>query len=691
VRWLAAVLALSFAAGGAQADEPPPAEDKALPETVRARESIVVTATRTEEKAKDAPPGLVVVSAEDLERSAAPTLDDSLRLVPGFTLFRRTGSRVANPTTQGVSLRGLGPSGASRALVLVDGLPLNDPFGGWIYWGRVPSEGVERVEVLRGGASDLYGSAALGGVIQVVTRPADGRPLLSAEASVGNEATAEGSLSAGGRKGDWGGRLSAGGLTTDGYVLVDDEHRGPVDTAAGARYATADLRLERWFPGGRAYARGRFFGESRKNGTPLQTNDTRVDQAVVGALSEGPRLGSLEGRLVASTQVYDQSFSAVSADRTSEALTRTQRVPAQDTGVFLQWSRPAFARHVLLAGTAWREVRGSSDEVVYTSGVATSTVGAGGRERTFTFFVEDIVRVGSRWQVRLSAAFTDLLRSRALSTTTPLVGGRPPTVTHFDDVALTSFDPRIAASFQASEAVLLSASAYRAFRSPTLNELYRSFRVGDTLTLANPDLHTEDMWGGEAGVRAQVGKVVLAGTAFWNETKEPVANVTLTQTSSLITRQRQNLGRTRAAGFEASAEARFGPAFFVGAGYAFTDGVVASFPPSPELVGNLLPQLARHQGNVRARYEAGRLRLAASVRLTSDQFEDDRNSLVLPGFASFDLQAAVRVTDSTEAFVAVENGTGERYLVGLTPLPTVGPPRLVRAGVRARWGRDPRP
>jgi outer membrane receptor protein involved in Fe transport len=278
-----------------------------------------------------------------------------------------------------------------------------------------------------------------------------------------------------------------------------------------------------------------------------------------------------------------------------------------------------------------------------------------------------------------------------LSTTTPLVGGRPPTVTTFDDVSLTSFDPRLAVSVRATDALELTASGYRAFRSPTLNELYRSFRVGDTVTLANPDLRTEGMWGGEVGARARVGVVALTSTAFWNETKEPVANVTLTQTPALITRQRQNLGRTRAAGFEVAAEARPFAGFLVAAGYAFTDGVVAGFPPSPELVGNLLPQLARHQGSLRASHEAGRLRLAASARLMSDQYEDDRNSLVLPGFATLDAQAAVRVTASTEAFVAVENATGERYLVGLTPLPTLGPPRLFRAGLRARWGRDPRP
>src|SRR6266545_1990015 len=121
-------------------------------------ETITVTATRTETRIADTPSSVVVLSQKTLETTAAATIDDALRQVPGFTLFRRTGSRVANPTSQGVSLRGIGASGASRALVVDNGIPLNDPFGGWVYWGRIPRLALDRVEILRGGASDLYGS-----------------------------------------------------------------------------------------------------------------------------------------------------------------------------------------------------------------------------------------------------------------------------------------------------------------------------------------------------------------------------------------------------------------------------------------------------------------------------------------------------------------------------------------------------
>ncbi|HWW60496.1 MAG TPA: Plug domain-containing protein, partial [Thermoanaerobaculia bacterium] len=207
---------------------------QALP--AQTTDSITVTATRTETKLADTPASVVVLSGKDLDNAAAPTVDDALRQVAGFTLFRRTGSRVANPTAQGVSLRGVGASGASRALVLDDGIPLNDPFGGWVYWGRVPRAALSRVEVLRGGASDLYGSAAMSGVIQFIRREdADVR----VDASAGSQETATTSFFAAARNVSVAGDL----FTTGGYILVQPSQRGVVDTNADSRHASVDATL----------------------------------------------------------------------------------------------------------------------------------------------------------------------------------------------------------------------------------------------------------------------------------------------------------------------------------------------------------------------------------------------------------------------------------------------------------------
>src|SRR5438876_9863270 len=154
----------------------------------KATDTVTVTATRTPERLADTPASVVILTQQTIAISASPAVDETLRQVPGFTLFRRSGSRTANPTSQGASLRGLGGSGTSRALVLDDGVPLNDPFGGWIFWGRVPRASLDRIEILRGGASDVYGSGAMSGVVQFIRRKDD----IAIDVDAGSQRTATG-------------------------------------------------------------------------------------------------------------------------------------------------------------------------------------------------------------------------------------------------------------------------------------------------------------------------------------------------------------------------------------------------------------------------------------------------------------------------------------------------------------------
>ena len=397
------------------------------------REDVTVTAGRTPTRLGDTAERVIVLGRSDLASSAALTLDDTLRQVPGFSLFRRSGSRVANPTSQGASLRGVGPSGASRTLVLLDGVPLNDAFGGWVYWSRVPRAAVERVEVLEGGASDLYGSAALGGVVQVLGRSDDRAAAL--DASLGNEGTAVGSAFLAGRSGGWGARAAGEAFTTGGYVQVAEDERGPVDDAAGSAHLSGTVHVgRRLSPAATAFVSAALLGESRENGTPLQVNDTDFQQASGGVDWSGER-GAVTMRAWYGTQTYHQAFSAVSADRTSETLTRRQRVPATAAGLTLQWSRTVGARHALVAGAEGRFVRGRSDDTVFTSGSASALVSAGGRQRTWAVFAADRISLGSRallavgarvdrwWEEDGSESTTTFRHERHLDDTLPRPGG----------------------------------------------------------------------------------------------------------------------------------------------------------------------------------------------------------------------------------------------------------------------------
>ena len=246
-----------------QDDDTPATEPPAYSETV------VVTATRDEEAIVNSVALVTALDADDLAESPGALVDETLARVPGFGLFRRNTSLISHPpTTTGVSLRGLGPSGASRSLVLWDGIPLNDPFGNWVYWNRLPTLLLDRIEVARGGASPLYGSSALGGTIQLFSKsPA---PLFQARARAGELGLRDGEVLASHRAGDFGFVGAAWVFDSEGYHRIREAERGFVDEPAGVAFRSA-AGPDRDRPGP---FRPNYYREDRRNETPTQVNDS---------------------------------------------------------------------------------------------------------------------------------------------------------------------------------------------------------------------------------------------------------------------------------------------------------------------------------------------------------------------------------------------------------------------------------
>jgi outer membrane receptor protein involved in Fe transport len=643
---------------------PEPAAPPMAPPMAEIADEVTVTATRTERRLADTAASVVVLSLEELESTAAGTIDDALRQVPGFSLFRRSGSRYANPTTQGVSLRGLGASGASRALVLADGIPLNDPFGGWIYWGRVPRLSLGRVEVLRGAGSDLYGSAALGGVVQLLRREPS-EPAFAVEASYGERETPEASIFVAGERGSWAASLGVESFRTDGYIPVEPAARGAVDSPASSLHSSVDLALERRVgEDGRVFLRGSWFDEERDNGTRLQVNDTTIRQASLG-LDGSAGGGWLSLRAWGSNQDYFQTFTAVAPGRNSESLTREQRVPAESLGGSAQWTHTLGDRHGLVAGLDLREVSGTSDELIFggPSGPIPRRTKAGGTQRIGGLFLEDLVSLTPRLSLTLGGRI-DGWRNQGEDT----------------EREETAFSPRASLLWRATDRWAWTTSAYRGFRAPTLNELYRDFRVGDVLTLANEDLEAERLAGAETGAVFSSPRVTARSVLFWMEVDRNVANVTLSVTPGLITRQRQNLGRTRSRGLEVEVTARLGDRWTLSGGYLLSDATVES---GGELEGLRIPQVPEHQASLQLRFfDPGIGTLGFQARWIGDQFDDDRNQLPLESFATVDALLARPVGRWLEVFVAAENLLDEGYEIGRTPVRTLGAPRSVRVGVR---------
>jgi outer membrane receptor protein involved in Fe transport len=424
------------------------------------------------------------------------------------------------------------------------------------------------------------------------------------------------------------------------------------------------------------------YGDDRENGTPLQDNDTRIGLAALGLDWGHPDRGRGEARLWGETHLFHQSFSAVAADRSREDLTRTQRVPADAFGLTFQWSRRLGSRHRALGGLEAQQVEGETQETAFARGAATTAVEAGGTIRTGAFFVQDLFQAHPRVLVSASARLDGWSHRDGRSVATALATGSA-TRTEFEDRTEAAVSPRLGMLFRASSSVSLTASGYGAFRGPTLNELYRSFRVGDTLTLANPALDAERLWGGEVGSLVRRGPAALRLTAFTSEVRNAVANVTVATAPGLVTRERRNVGRVRSRGLEVEAEVLLGSRAAVAAGYALTDARVRSFPDEPALEDRRLPQVPRHQATLQVRYES-RWRLGLQARWTSAAFEDDRNGLSLDPALLVDVCAGRLVATGVELFAAAENVFDAEVVVARTPAPILGAPRTLRGGVRLR-------
>jgi outer membrane receptor protein involved in Fe transport len=628
-------------------------------------EVVTVTASRGTETGT--PAAVSVLSAAELLGRAPGGVDDALRHTPGFSLFRRSSARVANPTTQGVTLRGVSGSGASRTLVLADGLPLNDPFGSWVYWNRIPLVALERVEVVRGGGGDLYGADALGGVIQLLTLESrDPRLRVSAEAGAHDSGRASGYAS--GRAGGWSGEAAGEWARGGDVFVVAQDDRGGVDVPAGVEHWSGFAALGYQGGGWRGRLKASAASEERANGTPLQRNDTdwRRFSAELSGFVAG---GVVRVLAAAGAQTYRQSFSAVSDDRASERLTARQRVPAHVASASAQWTRP-LGPHALLVGVEARRVRATVEQTRFSfTGDASGPFLTGGLERTASAFAR------ARLQAPGSLSFVLAGRFDAWRSEPREAGGAARN--------LGFVSPRLAVEWRPPGRLAAWAAATTARRTPTQNELFRGFRVGSVVTGANPELTPERLTSGELGVSWSGARGSARVTGFVSRLEDAIANVTLAADPELILRERRNAGAVDAHGLELELDFRPHRALRLCAFAAATSSRFRGTPELPELAGNRVPQVPRVHLGASADWSAPfELDLSAQLRHTGEQLDDDRNELALRAFSVVDVAVTRPVGGGLQAFAAVENLLDAEYDVARTPTRSVGWPRTWRAGLR---------
>jgi outer membrane receptor protein involved in Fe transport len=672
-------------------------------------ETVTVTPTRSEKRLGEVPVSANIVEKETIRQSPAVVADDVLRQVPTFSLFRRSSSLSSHPTAQGVSLRGIGPSGVSRTLVLVDGMPFNDPFGGWVYWTRVPMESVDRIEVIDGSSSSLYGNYGMGGVINIIPARAAQRTV-EFKTQYGNHNSPKGDFFASDVWGKLGVAVEGSAFDTDGFPIVVADERGIIDNNAEVNFQNINGKLDyRANEQLSVFFRGGYFSEDRVNGKIDEVNDTKWTSFGGGVRVRMPDQSDFQATVFGDDSTFHSTFLAVTAPgptvppRSIVRLATDQNVPTTAVGTMMQWSRPIGLNNFFSTGFDWRQVDGDSLEDAYIAAVGVPIVpptapatlslrrNSGGTQNSLGFFLQDVVSLNNV-VLTFSARVDGWKNSDGHIIETNVANGQPgpnnrPTLEDRDDTVVS---PRAAALYRLSNRLSVWGDIGWGFRAPTLNELYRQFSVGLVRTLANEDLGPERLFGGEAGVRLEAARNLSVRSTWYDNTVEnPISNVTI----GVNLQQRQNLGRTRIHGWQNDLEMRISPNLRVTGGYLFNIAKVTENDANPALVGLYLPQVPKHRGSVGVTYSNPRyLTLAANGMFFGRQYDDDLNTRTKPGetepglppYGVLDFSASRNIGRNLEVFFGVQNLFDQEYYVQLQPT-TTGSPRLVNGGVRVRF------
>ncbi len=673
--------------------------------SVMSLNQIVVTATRSGRTIRELPANVSVLTRERIRLSSARTLPDLLRSIPGVTMADYQSSIAANPARQSPAMRGLGGTSSSRALVLVDGIPMDDPFTGWVAWARIPLDLVERIEVVRGGGAGIWGSRAMGGVINVITvSPTSNRTRITLRGGSGGTAGADAAVSrVAGRF-----SLTAAGerFGTDGFYVVPEAQRGPVDVQSGLQHSVAFTRARYDLtPSLSFHVGGDWFDEYRRNATRLRRIDTTV-----GKLNAGMRLDAGASRL--SLELFgvrkegSQLSTSSSDDHATEKPTIQQfDVPSRETGLNLQWSRPLADAHELTVGADVLAASGELHENNRWIGDAfTRERTAGGRQLDRSAWIQDVYAPAPAWRVFAALRFDrwdnrdGIRKERDIASGTSLV----------DSSFAARSENRLSFSFalhhEFSDRLSWRGGSYSSFRAPTLNELYRPARAsGNVIIEPGPGLRAERLTGGETGFDYAIGSRMLARvTGYLTRLDHPIVEITTgvaeggsqdiapcgRVSAGGACHVRGNLGAVRTWGVESELELVPGPGWSLSLSHAWSGTEVTRAPGQEQLIGRALIGQAAHVLTARVRNRSPMLGdIALTGRYVGRRYDDDLNTLVLEPFFVLDARASRPLIGRWEAFGSVENLFDRTYAINRAPDGSyrIAAPRRFEAGLRGTW------
>ncbi len=655
--------------------------------------AIVVTGKALPEAKSERVYSVERLDRKRIEQSPSHELDQLLKDFPGVQLFRRSDARSGHPTSQGVTLRALGGNASSRALLVLDGVPQFDPFGGWVNWPAYDRADLAELRIIRGGGSVANGPGALAGTIEMASRSDGGA---SGEIDGGSRDSLEGRARLGIRLGA--GVISVSGRAerSDGFIPITEGTRGPADERARYREwsahgrwvapidATAELQ-----------ANVSAFHDWRTRGTDFTQNRTNGVDASLRLVGHGAwqwsALAYWQWRNLMS------SFANVNAGRTAAPRVSLQdSVPSHGLGASVELRPPMPRGFEFRLGADARRTDGAAHELLsYVAGEPTRRRIAGGASWTAGVFGEASADLGSvtltvgarldHWRILDGHLFERQIATRAVLR---------------DDRygARSGWLPTVRGGFVAplGGGLSLRSATYLGWRMPTLNELFRPFRAGLDATAANPDLDPERLAGAEAGFDYARGPLNLTLTSFVNCLHDAIANVTLGQGPGLFPqvgfvgaggtfRQRQNVDAVKVRGIEASAGWARGP-WSLRVGASWTHARMKANGGASFLDGLRPAQTPSFAATLAGGWERDGRALQIVVRRVGAQYEDELNTRALNGATTFDAFASWPLTRQFQLVARGENLTNELVMAGIGGDGSVerATPRTLWLGLRLR-------
>lgn len=667
---LAALVLLAPAVAHAQVADP---VEAAAPD-------IVVTG-----RGLDAAPGdrafdIVTIDRDRITANASSRLESVLADVAGLQQFRRSDSRSANPTSQGIGLRGIGGNASSRALLILDGVPQADPFGGWVAFPAYATGRLGQIRVTRGGGSGFYGPGALAGTVELDSATPDQLTPLEARIAYGSRDSVDAQGSAALVRGAGFATISGAYARGDGFVPTVPESRGPVDRAAPYEQASGAIRgVIGIAPSTELQANVSAFTDRRDRGTDFTDNRSQGADASLRLVGRGAWGWSALGYL--QTRAFASSFASIPAARATITQSLDQyNTPATGLGARVEVAPPLGDAVSLRLGADIRGVSGKTQELfTFVAARPTRRRQAGGTTQTKGLFADGSVTAGDL-VLSLGGRIDWWSITGGYLSERPLSGVGAVTNTRYADRDGSEATGRAGIAYSPLAFATVRAAAYRGWRLPTLNELYRPFRVGNDVTTANAALTPEELTGYEAGITlTPLARVSLAATVFHNTLDHAIANVTLSQTATSATRVRRNVDAIVSTGVEVDASYAVG-AITARASWSHTHARVEGSGAALALDGKRPAQTPNDQLSGTVGWHKGGAAISATARYVARQFDDDQNSRSLDPATTVDAYAALPITRALAVEARAENMFDARVEAGIS-----GANIVERATPRTLW------